>query len=80
MLFPISDLCSMIGPGDVAAFNQIVAVLLRSSICQVIDLACLDEDDVEIVMQSEPNLMPLCLDVWRRALGYKRGWASLVSL
>ena len=76
----LSVLRSVVSDDDHADFHTIVKVLHSQGIQQVIDLAVLDEEDVQMLLGHEDALHQLGLKLRQKSVGYKHGWAKLASL
>ena len=60
MAFPIEDLCTRLATVDEVIIKEGVAILKKNSLLQVIDVACLDDDDIFLMMGNNSTLVDMC--------------------
>ena len=61
-------------------FEKVLLVLHSCSINQVIDLAVMDDEDVDFVLGKDESMKKLGLKIRDHAVQFKNGWAALSKL
>ena len=79
MAFPVDELRCVASDIDVVHFENIVASLRSVSLPQVIDLACLDDEDIGSIF-PDGVVAGAGKRLRDHAIAYKGGWASLSVL
>ena len=75
MAFSILELKVEMAAEDVDQFDVIAEKLIKANLPEVIDMACLDLDDLEDLFDTAER--PFAVKLWERAKGFKHGWARL---
>ena len=79
MSFAVERLRCIASDDDMVYFDTIVSTLKASSLHQVIDLACLDDEDIATVF-PDCNVAGAVSRLRDHAVSYRGGWASLSAL
>ena len=80
MAVELETLRSLVGAAEHNTFDKVTMVLRSSLIAKVIDLALLDDEDVDLLLGSDEPMKQLGLKPRAHALGFMDGWAQLTSL
>ena len=76
MAIKVEELRHLASDGDRIHFEDIVNALKAASLPQVMDLACLDDDDIAQVF-PDCDVAGAVRRLRDHAVGYRDGWASL---